>query len=48
MTLEKLHTQSLTHSPSLFDVPGIKAFASEKTYNTTVYDILQMKELCLL
>jgi len=26
---EKSHTQSLTHSPSLFDVPGTEAFASE-------------------
>ena len=27
---EKLHTQSLTHSPTLFDAPETKAFASEK------------------
>jgi len=26
---EKSRNQSLTHSPSLFDAPGTKAFASE-------------------
>jgi len=29
---EKLHTQSLTHSPSLFDFLGTKAFALENPY----------------
>jgi len=27
---EKLHTQSITHSPSLFDAPEMEAFALEK------------------
>jgi len=27
---EKLHTQSLNHSPSLFDVPGTEALALHK------------------
>jgi len=31
---EKLHTQSINHSPSLFDAPGTEAFASDYTQYT--------------
>ena len=37
---EKSHSQSLTHSkqsPSLFDVPGTEAFASEQLCISTFY-----------
>jgi len=33
---EKSHTQSISHSPSLFDAPGTEACASEKFYQSDV------------
>ena len=45
---EKSHTQSLTHSPSLFDAPGTKAFISEIQHikmleiSKITYNVLRM------
>ena len=44
---EKSRTQSLSHSPSLFDVPGTEAFASEQLV-IAMYSSVQRAVTCVL